>query len=148
MFGNLKSKNPQTSVFKNSPPMRHAFSKSPGATSSSTEENEGDRLVRCRVCGFICDRDRDLRLPDGSFAGLGVNIGEARVGPSYDRYYGAIKRTDSKNVLKNGGFTAWKNGWNLDPDYWTLTTTDETVARIETEDATYGMIQLTAAEPD
>lgn len=40
-----------------------------------TKPNEGDRLVRCRVCGFICDRERDVRIADGKFAGLGVTYG-------------------------------------------------------------------------
>ncbi len=103
MFGNLKSKNDQKSVFKNSLPLRHAFSKSPGVTSSVTKHNEGDRLVRCRVCGFICDRERDVRIKDGKFAGLGVaqgaqktagaSIGDAKtpaagtVSGSPDKYY-------------------------------------------------------------
>lgn len=72
MFGNLKSKNNIKSNFKNSEVMIHAFHRSPGASTSLTKVNEGDRLVRCRVCGFICDRERDLKLPDGSYAGLGV----------------------------------------------------------------------------
>ena len=65
MFANLKSKNSKQSIFKNMLPMRHAFSKSPGASSSRTEGDEADRLVRCRVCGFICDKDRDIQIKDG-----------------------------------------------------------------------------------
>ena len=89
MFGNLKTKNDQESVFKNGLPMRHAFSRSPGTSSSVTKENEADRLVRCRVCGWICDRERDVRMKDGVFAHLGIkyssaqtadaSIGDARV---------------------------------------------------------------------
>ena len=75
MFGNLKTKNTQKSVFKNSAPMRHSFSKSPSVSSSVTKTNEGDRLVRCRICGFICDRERDISIDDGKFAGLGVQLG-------------------------------------------------------------------------
>lgn len=75
MFGNLKSKNSQQSVFKNSPPMTRNFCRSPGTDSSVTKPNEGDRLVRCRVCGFICDRKRDVRLKDGSWAGFGITQG-------------------------------------------------------------------------
>ncbi|MFA6100407.1 MAG: LamG domain-containing protein [Patescibacteria group bacterium] len=55
--------------------MRDAFCRSPGASSSLVKANEGDRLVRCRVCGFICDRERDVRIKDGRFAGLGVQYG-------------------------------------------------------------------------
>lgn len=54
--------------------MRHAFSRSPGTDSSVTKTNE-TRLVRCRVCGFICDTERDLRLKDGSWAGFGIQQG-------------------------------------------------------------------------
>ena len=75
MFSPLKQKNDQQSVFKNSPPMKHAFSRAPGTDSSVTKTNEGDRLVRCRVCGFICDRERDISIDDGRFAGLGVQQG-------------------------------------------------------------------------
>ena len=75
MFQSLKTKNNQQSVFKNMEPMTSPFSRSPGVSSSVTKENEGDRLVRCRVCGFICDRERDVRIKDGKFAGLGVSFG-------------------------------------------------------------------------
>ena len=103
MFQDLKTKNGQKSTFKNSPPMRNAFSRSPGVSSSVTKHNEGDRLVRCRVCGFICDKERDVRIKDGRWAGLGVkqgvqmtagaSIGDAvvpaagTVNPAPDKYY-------------------------------------------------------------
>ena len=103
MFGNLKEKNHQQSVFKNSLPMTQPFSRAPGVSSSVTKTNEADRLVRCRVCGFICDRERDVRIEDGKFAGLGVqqgsqktasaSIGDAKtpaagsVSGTADRYY-------------------------------------------------------------
>lgn len=74
MFGNLKSKNSQSSVFKDMLPMRDNFNRAPGASSSVTKHNES-RLVRCRVCGFICDTERDLRLKDGSWAGFGISQG-------------------------------------------------------------------------
>lgn len=84
MFANLKSKNPKTSVFKNSPNYPEHFSRSPsGSVGSETpvmsniDPNEGDRLVRCKICGFICDRDRDLSLPLGSWAGNGVKLDAA-----------------------------------------------------------------------
>ena len=75
MFVNLKTKNNQQSVFKNSSPMRHSFMRSPGVSSSVTKHNEGDRLVRCRICGWICDRERDIRISDGKWAGLGIDYG-------------------------------------------------------------------------
>lgn len=82
MFKNLKSKNHQKSVFKNSPPVSSSYSRSPGATSSVTRHNEGDRLVRCRVCGWICDRERDARIRPGAFAGIGVSYGEQKTAGS------------------------------------------------------------------
>lgn len=103
MFQNIKTKNNQQSEFKNSPPMSHNFSRSPGANSSVTKHNEGDRLVRCRVCGFICDRERDVRIKDGTFAGFGISLGSQQtagasigdamipaagtVTPTPDKYY-------------------------------------------------------------
>lgn len=52
------------------------FSKTPGATSSVTKANEASRLVRCRHCGWICDKEREVNLKDGSYAGFGINQGE------------------------------------------------------------------------
>lgn len=51
------------------------FSKSPGTTSSVTKANEASRLVRCKHCGWICDKERDVRLKDGSYAGFAINQG-------------------------------------------------------------------------
>lgn len=103
MFGNLKIKNNQQSVFKNFLPLTNSYSRSPGVSSSVTKENEGDRLVRCRVCGWICDKERDVELRDGVYAGLGVSFSEQKtadssvgdavvpaagsVSPVPDRYY-------------------------------------------------------------
>ena len=53
------------------------YSKSPGVDSSSVKGNEKDRLVHCRHCGFICDTERDVNLPDGSYAGFGIQQGVA-----------------------------------------------------------------------
>lgn len=103
MFTNLKTKNHQQSVFKNSEPLQHSFSRAPGTSSSVTKTNEGDRLVRCRVCGWICDREREISIDDGKFAGLGIkfssqqtagaSIGDSKapaagsVSGTADRYY-------------------------------------------------------------
>jgi hypothetical protein len=38
-------------------------------------KGDESRLARCRFCGFICDRDRDLILRDGSFTGKGISYG-------------------------------------------------------------------------
>lgn len=101
MFSNLKSKNSQKSVFKNQPPMRHAYSRSSGASSSSTGEDEADRLVRCRVCGFICDRDRDVQIKDGRWAGLGIKYGpqqtaDATLGDAMIPATGSVTPTPDK----------------------------------------------------
>ena len=77
MFEKLKHKNPRQSKFENRE-LRSSFCKSPGATSSVVKGNEADRLVRCRNCGFICDRERDVRLQDQTHAGFGVNLGAAK----------------------------------------------------------------------
>lgn len=77
MFKNLKTRNDQSSKFEDAVPKAHAFHRSPGADSSVTKDNES-RLVRCQVCGFICDRERDVKVPEGSFAGTGVSYGEEK----------------------------------------------------------------------
>ena len=38
-------------------------------------KGDESRKVRCQFCGWICDRDKDLILDDGSFAGRGVVYG-------------------------------------------------------------------------
>ena len=38
-----------------------------------------DRYVRCARCGFICHLDRDVRHPDGSRAGWGINYDDPDV---------------------------------------------------------------------
>jgi hypothetical protein len=101
MFANLKTKNDRQSVFKNSPPMTDAFCRSPGVSSSVTKTNEGDRLVRCRVCGFICVRERDVHLKDGVFAGLGVKLGAQKTagaskGDAMIPAAGSVTRTPDK----------------------------------------------------
>jgi hypothetical protein len=82
VFQNLKTRNSSQSVFKNSLPMTQAFSRAPGTTSSVTKTNEADRLVHCRVCGFICDKERDVRIPDGRFAGFGIDQGTQQTASS------------------------------------------------------------------
>ena|SRR3990167_2906616 len=74
MFQNLKSKNSRQSTYSNRETPTN-YSKSPGVTNFSIKGNEAERLVRCRVCGFPCDRERDVRLPENSFALLGINYG-------------------------------------------------------------------------
>ena len=52
------------------------FTMSPGASTSVIKGNEKSRLVYCKHCGFTCDRERDVKLKDGSYAGFGINQGE------------------------------------------------------------------------
>ena len=146
MFQRLKTKTQKTSIFQDRP-QPNVFSKSPGTTSSVTKANEKSRLVRCKHCGWICDKERDVRLPEGSYAGFGVNNGSERIGKSYVHYNGS-KKVDAVNLLKNGDFTLWSAGLDQDPDGWTLVYTAGGSARIETEDEDYGMIQITPEEPD
>jgi hypothetical protein len=100
MFGNLKQRNDQPSVFKDAIPKTNSFHRSPGAETSVTKDNES-RFVRCRVCGFICDRERDAKIKDGSFAGLGVSFSEqktasASVGDAMVPAAGTVTRTPDK----------------------------------------------------
>lgn len=74
MFSRLKTKTQRKSIFQDRP-QPNVFSKSPGTTSSVTKANEASRLVRCKHCGWICDKERDVRLKDGSYAGFGINQG-------------------------------------------------------------------------
>lgn len=73
-FQNLKFKNQTPSKFKS---MRQptTWSRSPGVSSSDVKGNEAERKVRCKICGFICDRERDVRMPEDSYAGLGISYG-------------------------------------------------------------------------
>ena len=108
--------------------------------------------MRCRVCGFICDRERDISIDDGKFAGLGVNNGSQQYGPSYDKYYGAEVGSIHRDIISNGGFTEWPAGWNpTNPDGpkdWVMEETDGTDGRTETEDATYIQMSITVGNPD
>lgn len=51
---------------------KRGFHKSAGVTYSVVKGNE-TRLVRCVHCGFVCDRERDVRMPEDSWAGLGIS---------------------------------------------------------------------------
>lgn len=61
---------------------KRGFHKSPGTTYSVVKGNE-TRLVRCVHCGFVCDRERDVRMPEDSWAGLGISYsGQKTAGSS------------------------------------------------------------------
>ena len=53
--------------------MSSPCSEDTGASSSSVKGNEKDRLVRCKICGFPCDKERDVKSKDGTWAGLGIS---------------------------------------------------------------------------
>ena len=153
MFRKLKNRNPRKSEFENRA-NPSAFSKSPGVTTSVVKGNEKDRLIRCRHCGWICDLERDVKLKDGSYAGFGINHGQQRIGPSYNKYYGATLTTTTKNVLKNPTFTLWTaGGWNpidpIGPNNWVTEETDGSDGRVETEnpELVYCQMSVTVGEP-
>lgn len=128
MFQNLKSKNNQQSIFKNSLPFRNPFSRSPSTDSSVTKTNEGDRLVRCRVCGFICDRERDIRIDDGKWAGLGIQQGTQLTG-------GASTTLTTKLLLLGEGADA---SVVITDETGTHTVTPETNCQIDTTTYHFG----------
>lgn len=76
MFQSLKTPHNRDEEFKDMTleSSKRGFHRSPGTSYSVIKGNE-TRLVRCVHCGFICDRERDVRLPDDSWAGLGINYG-------------------------------------------------------------------------
>ena len=83
LFKNLKTPNRRQSHYENRPDAGNAttqggYNRPPGASSSATKGNEAERLVRCRVCGFPCDLERDVNLKDGSYAGFGISLGAAQ----------------------------------------------------------------------
>lgn len=76
MFQNLKSKNSRKSKYIDLPTsVDSGFNHASGATTFTIKGNEASRLVRCRICGFPCDTERDPKAPDNSWAGLGINYG-------------------------------------------------------------------------
>lgn len=74
MFQNLKTPHFRDEEFfdmdlKSS---KRGFHKSAGVNYSVVKGNE-TRLVHCVNCGFICDRERDVRMPEDSWALLGIS---------------------------------------------------------------------------
>lgn len=74
MFQSLKTLNPKDENFfdmdlKSS---KRGFHKSPGVNYSVVKGNE-TRLRRCVNCGFVCDTERDVRMPEDSWALLGIS---------------------------------------------------------------------------
>ena len=76
MFQNLKVKNSRESHYENRPNAgsfpSNGFNHAPGVTTFQIKGNEKERLVRCRFCGFPCDKERDVKQQENSWAGLGI----------------------------------------------------------------------------
>lgn len=92
MFQNLKTRNAKESKYKNLP-MDYpnglrGFHSNPRSSTNATQTqapikgNEAERLVRCRTCGFPCDKERDSKSFEGSWAGLGVDFGSEKTANS------------------------------------------------------------------
>ena len=94
MFEKLKTRNDRRSTF-NDEILPAKFSRSPGASSSVTTGNEGRRRVRCKHCGWICDRERDIRSEDGSYTGYGIKYGDIQRTGAY------VGDTDGQLSLNN-----------------------------------------------
>ena len=75
MFENLKHKNPRRETWHNMPNANN-YHISPSATTGQPKGNEADRMVNCRICGFPCDKERDSKSREGSWAGLGITYGQ------------------------------------------------------------------------
>lgn len=117
MFGNLKTKNPRKIVFSNRPNADN-YHLSPSADTGQPKGNEASRMVHCRICGFPCDKERDSKAREGSWAGIGVtysqqltagtSIGDKRISgasggaTTVDQYY---TRTVSGGCPNCGCFT-------------------------------------------
>jgi hypothetical protein len=74
MFISLKTRNPYPFKWHNMPNAGH-YHISPGADTSSVKGNEADRMVKCRFCGWPCDKERDPKQNPDSWAGLGIAYG-------------------------------------------------------------------------
>ena len=77
MFQNIRTPHERPEEFKDMTleSSKRGFHKSPGTTSTVIKGNERTRLVRCVNCGWICDKERETRQPEESWAFLGVSEG-------------------------------------------------------------------------
>lgn len=96
MFNNLRTRTEREEEYKDMDlkSSKRGFHRSPGTSSSVVKGNES-RLVRCVHCGFPCDRERDSRAPEESWAFLGTQLGSQltassavsdTLSPTYARY--------------------------------------------------------------
>lgn len=109
MFQNLKSPKPSDEIFKDMDlkSSLRGFHKSPGTTTSVVKGNE-TRLRHCVNCGFICDTERDVRMPEDSWAGLGISYSGpltagSALSDSRDLITGAIKHDTYYTRTVRGG---------------------------------------------
>lgn len=65
-------------------------------TFAPIQGNEKNRLVRCRVCGFPCDKERDVQAKEGSWAGYGISQGDQLTA-------GSSPLSDGRTVSASGG---------------------------------------------
>lgn len=84
MFQSLKTHTPHTSNWRDIP-NAYNFHISPGARTGNPKGNEASRMVRCRICGFPCDKERDSKAREGSWAGLGVSYSAQQTAASSPR---------------------------------------------------------------
>ena len=84
MFQELKTPTERSEEFKNMTldSSLRGFHRSPGTNNSVIKGNEKDRLVRCKHCGWICDKERDARTPEESWAFIGINYGSQLTAPT------------------------------------------------------------------
>lgn len=77
IFQNIRTPHDKEEEFKDMTleSSKRGFHKSSGVTSTVIKGNERTRLVRCVHCGFICDKERESRQPEESWAFLGINQG-------------------------------------------------------------------------
>lgn len=110
MFQNIRSPHERDEEFKDMDlkSSLRGFHQSPGTTSTVIKGNERARLVRCVHCGWICDKERENRQPEDSWAFLGINEGSAKTAGSAlsdtrDSVTGALKPDTYYDRIVLGG---------------------------------------------
>lgn len=111
MFKNIRTPHEREEQFKDMTLIssKHGFHKSPGTISTVIKGNERTRLVRCVHCGWLCDKERETRQPEDSWAFLGVNEGTQKTAASSplsdarDSVTGALKPDKYYDRIVQGG---------------------------------------------
>lgn len=110
MFQNLKHRSGHYSNWHDIPNANN-YHLSPGVSTGNPKGNEGSRMVRCRICGFPCDKERDSRAKDGSWAGLGVSYGQQlTAGTSIGDALGSVPGQVDYLLDTDGSFILDDNG--------------------------------------